>query len=111
MFATNNPPLPALGLPAYIWGNEASSGVAGRDATQTTKFSFPITTGMSYNRSLWQATGNRIAREARAMMNQGDEYSTFWAPVINLAREPRWGRNIEVPSCARIARLLTLPTV
>ena len=22
--------------------------------------------------------------------------STFWAPVINLAREPRWGRNIEV---------------
>jgi beta-glucosidase-like glycosyl hydrolase len=22
-------------------------------------------------------------------------YSTFWAPVINLAREPRWGRNLE----------------
>lgn len=24
-------------------------------------------------------------------------YSSFWAPVINLAREPRWGRNIETP--------------
>lgn len=24
-------------------------------------------------------------------------YSTFWAPVINLAREPRWGRNLETP--------------
>ena len=30
-------------------------------------------------------------------MNQGDAWSTYWAPVINLAREPRWGRNIETP--------------
>ena len=35
--------------------------------------------------------------QARAMMNVGTAYSTFWAPVINLAREPRWGRNIETP--------------
>ena len=42
-------------------------------------------------------TGDQIGREARAMMNAGNGYSTFWAPVINLAREPRWGRNIETP--------------
>ena len=30
-------------------------------------------------------------------MNAGNAFSTFWAPVINLAREPRWGRNIECP--------------
>lgn len=30
-------------------------------------------------------------------MNAGNAYSTFWAPVINLAREPRWGRNLETP--------------
>ena len=30
-------------------------------------------------------------------MNEGEGYSTFWAPVVNLAREPRWGRNLEVP--------------
>ena len=30
-------------------------------------------------------------------MNEGNAFSTFWAPVINLAREPRWGRNIECP--------------
>jgi beta-glucosidase-like glycosyl hydrolase len=30
-------------------------------------------------------------------MNAGNSYSTFWAPVVNLAREPRWGRNIETP--------------
>lgn len=63
--------------------------------TSTTKFAFPITTGMSFNRTLWQLTGRQIGREARAMMNVGTAYSTFWAPVINLAREPRWGRNIE----------------
>jgi beta-glucosidase-like glycosyl hydrolase len=52
---------------------------------------------MSFNRSLWKATGNQIGREARALMNVGLSYSTFWAPVINLAREPRWGRNLETP--------------
>jgi hypothetical protein len=28
LFASNNPAMPALGLPPYIWGNEASTGVA-----------------------------------------------------------------------------------
>ena len=52
---------------------------------------------MSFNRTLWHATGAQIGREARALMNAGKAWSTFWAPVVNLAREPRWGRNIEVP--------------
>ncbi len=30
-------------------------------------------------------------------MNAGNAWSTYWAPVVNLAREPRWGRNIETP--------------
>jgi beta-glucosidase-like glycosyl hydrolase len=52
---------------------------------------------MSFNRTLWNLVGRQIGAEARAMMNAGNGYSTFWAPVINLAREPRWGRNIETP--------------
>ena len=83
--------------PLCSWWSEASTGVASGRNTQTTKFAFPITTGMSFNRTLWYATGNQIGREARAMMNAGNGFSTFWAPVINLAREPRWGRNIETP--------------
>ena len=51
---------------------------------------------MSYNRTLWAATGQQIGREARAAMNDNEAFSTFWTPVVNLAREPRWGRNIEV---------------
>ena len=53
--------------------------------------------GMAFNRTLWRVTGAAIGTEARAIMNAGNAYSTFWAPVINLAREPRWGRNIETP--------------
>ncbi|GMI13166.1 hypothetical protein TrLO_g9200 [Triparma laevis f. longispina] len=94
------PNIPSLGLNNYSWWNEASTGVATSDSddTPTTKFAFPITTGMSFNRSLWHTTGTHIGREARALMNDGKLFSTFWAPVVNLAREPRWGRNIEVPS-------------
>ena len=92
----------ALGVPSYNWWSEASTGVANwierrGQSTQTTKFAFPITTAMAFNRSLWTFTGRQIGREARAMMNAGTAYSSFWAPVINLAREPRWGRNIETP--------------
>jgi pre-mRNA-splicing factor SYF2/beta-D-xylosidase 4 len=93
---TNAPEIKSLGLNAYNWWSESSSGV---DApTPTTKFAFPITTGMSFNRTLWKLTGRQIGHEARALMNVGKGLSTFWAPVVNLAREPRWGRNIEVPS-------------
>ena len=53
------------------------------------------TTAGSFNRSVWKATGHAIGVEARAFMNAGHAYSTYWAPVINLAREPRWGRNLE----------------
>lgn len=94
---TGTPAIPSLGLPPYDWWSEASSGVASARFVQTTKFPFPITTAMSFNRTLWNSVGRQIGREARAAANMGNAYSTFWAPVINLAREPRWGRNIETP--------------
>merc|ERR1719199_723092 len=91
----------SLGLPKYNWWSEATHGIAsGRNDAQTpyeSNFAFPITTAMSFNRTLWHATGAQIGRECRAFMNAGNAYSTFWAPVVNLAREPRWGRNIETP--------------
>jgi hypothetical protein len=94
-------PVKGLGLGAYNWWQEGTHGISRvRNDAKTpyeTNFPFPITTGMSFNRSLWELTGNRIGREGRAFMNAGNSYSTFWAPVINLAREPRWGRNIETP--------------
>jgi hypothetical protein len=99
---TSESPLNSLGLNAYNWWSEATHGIShvsntpSRGTKYETNFAFPITTAMSFNRSMWWATGQQIGREARAFMNVGDAWSTYWAPVINLAREPRWGRNLEV---------------
>lgn len=91
----------SLGIPAYNWWSEATHGIShvknDANTPYETNFAFPITTGMSFNRTLWYQTGQRIAIEARAFMNAGNAWSTYWAPVINLAREPRWGRNVETP--------------
>ena len=91
----------SLGLVGYNWWSEATHGIShvnnGPKTPYESNFAFPITTAMSFNRTLWKKTGAQIGREARAFMNQGDAWSTYWAPVINLAREPRWGRNIETP--------------
>lgn len=71
---------PSLGLPDYNWWSEASSGVSNSHAA--TKFAFPITTAMSFNRSMWHAVGHAIGHEARALMNAGQAQSTYWAPVV-----------------------------
>jgi beta-glucosidase-like glycosyl hydrolase len=87
-----------LNMSGYQWWSEATHGVShyygapeethGKDTTTAymTNFPFPITTAMSFNRSLWHATGAQIGREARAAMNVGNAYSTFWTPVVNMAR-------------------------
>ena len=68
---TSAPAIKSLGLPAYNWWEEASSGVSVDAPRGTTKFAYPITTGMSFNRTLWQLTGRQIGHEARALMNIG----------------------------------------
>ena len=55
---TSAPGIPSLGLNGYNWWEEASTGVSNNH--QTTKFAYPITTGMSFNRTLWQVRNYRI---------------------------------------------------
>ena len=43
---SDTPEIPSLGLNAYNWWSEASTGIATDDNAKTTKFAFPITTGM-----------------------------------------------------------------
>ena len=87
------------GLEAYGWWSEATHGVDGVTGTgyfmPATNFPLPISTSCAFNRSLWTAVGNQIGREARAEQNSGRSGNTFWAPVSNLVRDPRWGRNAE----------------
>ena len=86
---TGTGPLPSVGLPAYNWWSEATHGIShvrdgpGSSTPEETNFALPITTAGSFNRTVWSATGHAIGVEARAFMNAGNAYSTYWAPVIN----------------------------
>lgn len=51
----------------------------------------------SFNRTLWFKIGLAVGVEAKAMYNVGQAGLTFWAPNINIFRDPRWGRGQETP--------------
>uniref|UniRef100_A0A2P2K830 Uncharacterized protein MANES_02G154700 n=3 Tax=Rhizophora mucronata TaxID=61149 RepID=A0A2P2K830_RHIMU len=100
------PAIPRLGIPAYEWWSEALHGVAkvGRgihfDGPIRAATSFPqvILTTASFDAYQWYRIGQAIGKEARAIYNSGQAAGmTFWAPNINIFRDPRWGRGQETP--------------
>ncbi|PKA58069.1 putative beta-D-xylosidase 7 [Apostasia shenzhenica] len=100
------PPIPRLGIPGYKWWSESLHGVSdqGRgihyNGSIPTATSFPqiILTAASFDTFLWYRIGEAIGTEARAIYNNGQaEGLTFWAPNINIFRDPRWGRGQETP--------------
>lgn len=91
-----------LGLPAYNWWSEACHGV-GRNG-RATVFPQVIAQGATWNRALVHQIASAVADEARAKHHaaaragfHGQQYQglTFWAPNINIFRDPRWGRGQE----------------
>ena len=95
------PAIPRLGIKAYNWWNEALHGVA-RAGTATV---FPQAIGMAatFDEDLLEQVGDAVSTEARAKFNMQqkaddtDIYKglTFWAPNVNIFRDPRWGRGPE----------------
>ncbi|XP_047072311.1 probable beta-D-xylosidase 7 [Lolium rigidum] len=100
-----SPAVARLGVPAYKWWSEALHGVAWSrgihlNASLRAATSFPqvILTAASFNPDLWYRIGQAIGVEARGIYNNGHaEGLTFWAPNINVFRDPRWGRGQETP--------------
>ena len=97
-------PVSRMGLAPYQWWNEALHGLGEShgikyNATTPAATSFPqvLTTAASFNKSLFFDIGNTIGNEARAFSNVGHAGLTFWAPNINIVRDPRWGRGQETP--------------
>ena len=93
--------IPRLGIPAYNWWNEALHGVA-RAGTATV---FPQAIGLAaaFDAEMMKEIGSVIATEGRAKYNENQKYGdrdiykglTFWAPNVNIFRDPRWGRGHE----------------
>jgi beta-glucosidase len=93
--------IPRLGVPRYDWWNEGLHGVAfGGYATN-----FPQVIGMAatWDTGLVHEMAETISTEARAKYHQAmreDHHEmffglTFWAPNVNIFRDPRWGRGQE----------------
>mgnify|MGYP001477752114 FL=1 len=91
------PSIPKLGITKYNWMNEALHGIRGDHGEVTTVFPQAIGLAATWNIDLARQQGEAISDEARALANERghDRYLDFWSPVINIGRDPRWGRTQE----------------
>ena len=85
-------------VPRQWWGEALhgvyeSPSVSFRQPTPTAT-SFPEIIGVAstFDAPLFSAMGAAIGTEARVMMNVGNAGGDFWAPNINIVKDPRWGR-------------------
>lgn len=90
-----------LGIHEHNWWNEACHGVA--RAGVATVFPQAIGLSASFHPELIHAVADAISTEGRAKYNWSIKYGdreifkglTYWAPNINIFRDPRWGRGQE----------------
>ncbi|MFV0555173.1 MAG: glycoside hydrolase family 3 N-terminal domain-containing protein [Mangrovibacterium sp.] len=75
-----------LGIPVDF----TNEGIHGLNHTKATPLPAPINIGSTWNRSLVLQAGNIVGKEAKAL-----GYTNVYAPILDLARDPRWGRVLE----------------
>eukprot|EP00760_Papus_ankaliazontas_P008691 PhM_4_TR13913/c0_g1_i1/m.39854/K15920/XYL4; beta-D-xylosidase 4 len=92
------------GLPAYQWWGEGLHGLASSPSVtfggvfrNATSFAQVGLTAATFDEDIFARVGRAIGREARVFSNNGQAGLTFWAPNINIFRDPRWGRGQETP--------------
>jgi beta-glucosidase len=92
--------VPRLNIPAYDWWSEALHGVA---RGGTTEFPEPIGLAATFDPDSIHSMATAIGIEGRIKhtqaMKDGNsgffEGLDFWAPNVNIFRDPRWGRGQE----------------
>ncbi|KAK9670139.1 hypothetical protein RND81_13G180300 [Saponaria officinalis] len=97
--------IPRLGLPPYQWWSESLHGIAvngpgvnfNGSIKSATMFPQVLNQAASFNKTLWFDIASAVSVEGRSMYNVGQSGLTFWAPNINVFRDPRWGRGQETP--------------
>ncbi|MGW6928941.1 glycoside hydrolase family 3 C-terminal domain-containing protein [Lentzea sp. NPDC054927] len=120
---TNNAPaIPRLGVQQYTYWSEGQHGInrLGGDAlgggqgsvdnVKATSFPVNFAASMSWDPGLIHAETTAISDEARGFLDKSlfgnaqnnigpdvNEYGdlTYWAPTVNMDRDPRWGRTDE----------------
>lgn len=94
LMASNAAAVPRLGIPEFGWDNEGKHAIVS---------CFPTSIGLAatWNPALTGSVAEALSDEARIMSRKdvagGNrlKWLSFWAPTINMARDPRWGRTME----------------
>jgi beta-glucosidase len=92
--------IPRLGIPAYNWWSEALHGVM---VNGTTEYPEPIGLGATFDAADIHLMAHDIGIEARVVHEESLRAGAsgifhgldFWAPNVNIFRDPRWGRGQE----------------
>jgi beta-glucosidase len=92
--------IPRLGVPAYDWWNEALHGVVTGGITE---FPEPVGLAATFDSAVVHQMSHAIGIEGRIKharaVKEGHsnmlEGLDFWAPNVNVFRDPRWGRGQE----------------
>jgi beta-glucosidase-like glycosyl hydrolase len=118
---TNSAPaIPRLGVQQYTYWSEGQHGINTLFANNNpgtvtggvhaTSFPTNYAASMSWDKDLIYKETTAISDEARGLLDKSlwgtgqnnlgpskDDYGmlTYWAPTVNLSRDPRWGRNDE----------------
>jgi len=100
LLGNNMAAVPRLGLKNYNVWSEALHGVlsgANPAAGLLGPTSFPnsVAIGSTWDPALAEWMASAIADEARAIFQTGTKGLTFWSPVVEPVRDPRWGRTGE----------------
>ncbi len=75
-----------LGIPVDF----SNEGIHGLTHDRATPLPSPIAIGSTWNKQLVYQAGMVVGHEAKAL-----GYTNIYAPILDVARDPRWGRTIE----------------
>jgi beta-glucosidase len=104
MVSSQSAAIPRLGIHSYGWWNESLHGISRLQLApsaptapvfNTTSYPSDLALGSSWDPDLMYREATAISDEARETVPGNTLNLDFFAPTINLARDPRWGRNDE----------------
>ena len=100
LLGNNMAAVPRLGIKNYNVWSEALHGIlSGANPSVgilgPTSFPNSVAIGSTWDPAVAEWMADAIADEARAIFQTGTKGLTFWSPVVEPVRDPRWGRTGE----------------
>ena len=97
LIPTRQAAIPRLNIKEYSYGTEIARGYVGRDDSEvSTVFPQPIGLASMFDTELMEKLGEIAGNEIRYYEEHSSGHRlVLFGPTVDLARDPRWGRNEE----------------